>query len=269
MAEQTPPHPLPPNTVRACIIPGADADVADYIRPCSPKRNWMEETHQKYAYRCIPLLAANTMGWEVLNPVTSTVRWNGGPTNIDLSVKGERNHPCAALSHFGRGIVTWYLPFLFRTSPDLGLVVAGPANMERDDAVPLDAFVRTDWLPFPFTMNWRLTREDTEVTFEKGEPICRIYPFPIELLDQTRLELTNLTDDPGFLDATNEFAKARQANVAKVQADAEKREKTGEPISSDGVWNSQYARAKSATQGSGLLPHQTVFNCQEPEDKRG
>src|SRR3712207_8402233 len=36
-----------------------------------------------------------------------------------------------ARSHFGSGILTWNLPFLFRTPPGYNLHVRGPANWDR------------------------------------------------------------------------------------------------------------------------------------------
>lgn len=262
------PKPVPPNTVRACVIPGAPQDVAAWIRPCTPQRDWMEAIPQKYIYRCVPMVAANTMGWEILNPVDARVRWSGGMLNPDVSVSLGEENPFGAASHFGGGVVTWYLPFLFRSSPDLGLMVTGPANHDHDNAAPLDAFVRTDWLPFPFTMNWRLTRKDEEVIFKAGEPICRIYPFPIALLDHTTLELTRLDDDPGLVQQVNEFGAARQQNVARQQADATRWMETGEAPTGDGVWNSQYVRAKSKSTEDGYSPHQTVFRVKKPVDTR-
>lgn len=263
------PQDIPANHLRACVIPGSPPEVSEWIRPCAPQRGWMDEVPQKYVYRCIPMVAANTMGWELLNPVEARVSWNGGSLNPDVTIQTDGQSPFSAGSHFGSGIVTWYLPFLFRTAPDMGLVVAGPANHDRDDAVPLDAFVRTDWLPFPFTMNWRLLRQNEEIVFKKGEPICRVYPFPLALLEETTLEITRLEDDPGFLEEVNKFGAARQANAAKQQADAQRWMETGEAPTGEGVWNSQYVRMRSNVKGEGYQPHQTVFKVKAPEDRRG
>ena len=49
----------------------------------------------------------------------------------------------------------------------------GPPNHIKDGIQPLAGLVETDWLPFPFTMNWLFTRPGT-VRFEKGEPFCFI-----------------------------------------------------------------------------------------------
>jgi hypothetical protein len=260
--------PLPPNTIQACVLPGISEDVSHWIKPCSASREWMDEVPQRYIYRCVPMVAANTMGWELCNPVDSEIIWDGSELNPGLTVKNANHSRFAASSHFGCGIATWYLPFLFRTSPDLGLVVTGPANHGHDNATPLDAFVRTDWLPFPFTMNWRLTRRNEPVVFKAGEPICRIYPYPIALLENTRLEIHNLDSDPAFLNQVNQWGTQRQANVSAQQQEAARWQRTGEKPTGEGVWNSQYVRARGREGGEGFAPHQTAFRCQDPEDHR-
>lgn len=69
------------------------------------------------------------------------------------------------MSHFGSGIITWNLPFIFRTPRGYGLLVTGPSNCARRGIAPLDGCVETDWLPNGFTMNWKLTEKDLPITF--------------------------------------------------------------------------------------------------------
>ena len=261
------PLPVPPGKLIAYAIPGADIDVKACLKPCKPKRDWMDAVPQKYIYRCVPLVSANTQGWEIINPVDAEVSWNGGQTNLDLSVKANK-HPFGPQSHFGCGIVTWYLPFLFRTPPEIGLVVTGPANHEHNDAVPLDAYVRTDWLPFPFTMNWRLTRQNETVKFKAGESICRVYPFPLALLNETELEVRDMHEDPAFMGQVQSWNDRRQQNVAQAsQAVTEWLDQGGEEPTGEGVWNAAYSKQK--TDGDeGFEPVQTVFKCKKPVDKR-
>ena len=257
---------IPPNTVRAALLPGANIDPADFIRPAPPTRDWMDATPQKYIYRCIPLIAANTMGWELINPVDADILWTGGEMNTDVKVAQHGNR-FGPTSHFGVGTVTWYVPFLFRTSPDLGLIITGPANQERNDAVPLDAFVRTDWLPFPFTMNWRLTQTNQPLRFHAGEAIARILPYPLALLTETSLEITDLKDDLGFTAEVEEWSKARAKNVQKQQSDVADWQAGGDAPTGEGVWNSQYVRAKGSNK-DGFEHHQTIFKLAKPVDKR-
>jgi len=258
---------LPPNTIRAHIMDGINIDPNEHIRVSPPKRDWMDDVPSGYIYRCIPMLAANTMGWELLNPEKTILKWDGGERIENIQIECENRGRFTAGSHFGSGIVTWYVPFLFKTSPDLGLYVCGPANHEKTDARPLDAFIRTDWLPFPFTMNWKMNYKDRAVTFAKGEPIARIMPFPLMLIDETQLEITALSSDPGFKAEVMAFGKARAANVAAARANIAKADATGEMPSQTGVYNAKYVRAKG-TSADGQKPHQTIFNPKPPSDKR-
>ena len=259
---------LPPNTIRAHIVDGADIDPDAHIRVAPVRRDWMDAVPESYIYRCIPLLAANTMGWELLNPVESRVFWDGGAGTENVKTICRKPGPFTASSHFGSAIVTWYVPFLFRTSADLGLYITGPANHEHHDAQPLDAFVRTDWLPFPFTMNWKICRANTPVTFEAGEPIARIMPYPIAMIDETRLEITTLASDAGFKAEVEAFGQARKANVAAQKENALKALERGEAPTTDGVWNAQYVRAKGEAKGESFAPHQTVFKPKPATDTR-
>ena len=38
------------------------------IRPASPKRDWLEGSPERFAYRCLPLAIANAHGWEMPSP---------------------------------------------------------------------------------------------------------------------------------------------------------------------------------------------------------
>lgn len=42
-------------------------------------REWMEALPERFACRCLPLVIANQMGWEIQTPVAFRARWNGGP----------------------------------------------------------------------------------------------------------------------------------------------------------------------------------------------
>ena len=97
---------------------------------------------------------------------------------------GYRQYTGTAISHFGSGVLTFVLPWLFRTSPGIGLLVRGLANHVKADAVALDAVIETDWSPYTFTMSWKLVRGGVPVEFKKGDPVCMMQPFPLDLLEQ-------------------------------------------------------------------------------------
>jgi hypothetical protein len=61
----------------------------------------------------------------------------------------------------------------------------GPPNHIKDGIQALAGLVETDWLPFPFTMNWLFTRPGT-VRFEKGEPFCFIMLMQDKVMDNVQ-----------------------------------------------------------------------------------
>jgi len=226
----------------------------------------MDTTPARYAYRCIPLTAANSMGWEILNPVDAEITWQGKDQGDQLEIKTSANDPFGPKPHFGSGTVTWYIPFLFRTPPDCGLLVTGPANQDKNFAVPLDAFIRTDWLPFPFTMSWRLTEANKNVKFKAGEAICRILPYPLALLNDMEMDICELNDDPEFLEQVNQWNKERQGNYVKQREAEQQWAKDGHKPELKELWNSNYAKGQACP--APKKPHQNLFKCAPPIDKR-
>ena len=260
-------RPVPENTIVAYVIPGVKKDVTRVIRPCKTNREWMDGTPGRYAYRCIPLSAANTMGWEILNPVDVQLRWSGREDGDRIDVRAASRDAFSPRPHFGAGTVTWYLPFLFRTPPEYGLMVTGPANQDKQHIVPLDAFVRTDWIPFPFTMNWRITTAKETITFKAGEPICRILPYPLELLNEMRIELHDLNEDPAFMRRVSDWEQQRAVDYARRQEAEATWAAEGRQPDLKELWNSQYARGRGSD--AAVVEHQNVFKCSEVKDRRG
>jgi hypothetical protein len=142
-------------------------------------REWMNDTESRFANRCLPLLIANQSGWAILNPQGFRATWDGRDHQDGITLEwDEPNLPAAkpASTHFGHGVLTWGIPYLFRTPPGWNLLARGPANWPKDGVCALEGVIETDWLPATFTMNWKLTRPGQPVRFEPGEPICMVLP---------------------------------------------------------------------------------------------
>ena len=103
------------------------------VEPAPFQRAWMEAMPSRAAYRCLPLLIANQAGWFVRLPTRVEAIWNGGDNVRDCEVTTENlGAPITAKSHFGYGIITWVVPYLFRTPPGYNLLARGPSNWPKD-----------------------------------------------------------------------------------------------------------------------------------------
>jgi hypothetical protein len=172
----------------------------------------MDETVERFAYRCTPMTVANATGWEVLSPYYIEAEWDGGTTRNSITIKAKgqaeevRRFVC---SHFGQGILTFHPGYVFKTSPGWALWVRGCPNSSKPGLMPLEGLVETDWLPFTFTMNWRFTRPG-KVVFEEGEPFCFVTLTPHGIIDQVSPMLADLAAEEAAQGAYEEWRVSRQ-----------------------------------------------------------
>jgi hypothetical protein len=181
------------------------------IVPGRPQRGWMDRFADRHAYRCLPLSMANCTGWELLCPVGFTAEWNGGNASADIKLTPDHPFPDFhdfVKTHFSHGVLTFHPGYLFRTPEGWSMWVMGPPNHIKDGIQPLVGLVETDWLPFPFTMNWHFTRPG-KVKFAKGEPFCFITLAEDKPLEQFEVVQRRLEADDALRDQYEAWRKQR------------------------------------------------------------
>jgi hypothetical protein len=235
-------------------------DVAPEIVPGRSQREWMDAFPDRHPYRCLPLTMANSTGWEILCPIDIKIKWNGGPDEKDIQLL-TTGDPAAitsfADSHFRRGIVTFHTGHLFRTPPGWGVWTMGAPNFHKDGISPLTGLVETDWLPFPFTMNWQMTRPG-EVIFKKGEPFCFI-----TLMEHKKLE--EITPKRKLLSTNPELVKEYEA-WRDSRADFNNRLQTKEEKAMKERWQRHYMKGEKV-EGQRDSDHQTKRRLQKPVER--
>lgn len=224
------------------------------IRTAERTRQWMDDSVDRFAYRCLPLAIANQAGWDVLCPVAFTARWNGkaGPDAVRLTYHGRASTLIS--SHFGHGVLTFTLGYLFRTSKSHNLWVKGPTNSPKDGIAPLEGLVETDWAPFSFTMNWKFTRRRHKVRFEAGEPICRILPYPRHYLRKFDPQIQTINQNAGLHNQYNEWRLNRAAFIDDL--------KDAESDAAKAKWQRTYMKGEDQM-GNTFAGHQTKIQMKD------
>ncbi len=164
----------------------------------------------RFAYRCLPLNIANAYGWEILCSSGFVASWNGKNDVSSISIISDSGAPVPASSHFGHGILTFHIPYLFRTAPGFDLMVQGPINRPKDAIAALTGVVETDWSPYSFTMNWLFTRAETPVWFARDEPICHVFPIRRRDIEAVEPEIRALSSQPELQARHQAWSKSRQ-----------------------------------------------------------
>jgi len=228
------------------------------IQPARALRSWMDESDERYAYRCLPLSIANSMGWELVLPQALSATWNGGSDQEDITIKVEGEETESELyasSHFGEGVLTFSVGYLFRTNAGIGLWARGIPNQPKDGIAPLEGIIETDWLDFTFTMNWKFTRPGT-VQFAKDEPICFITPVDYHALDNLVPHIVPIASDEEIKLGFQRWRDARLDFNSRLLAEDEQALKE--------KWQKWYMRGENGPGGESHPRHVSKLRLAAP-----
>lgn len=219
--------------------------------PAPSSREWMDQTHQHFANRCLPMLMANQSGWLLVVTRDVSVVWNGGQGKeaMSISTDGELPGQRPAVSIFGHGILTWHIPYLFRTPPGFNLLVRGPSNWPRDNACALEGLVETDWAVATFTMNYKILRPNEPVHFRAGEPVCMIVPQRRGELESFHPFIQSVQDNPDVAKGYQLWARSRAEFLKSLSQPREQ-------AARGALWQKHYFRG-TAPDGTIGGAHQT------------
>ena len=237
------------------------ADV--FPEPAPISRAWMDNAHLRHPYRCLPLVIANQCGWILRNPTAFRAYWYGGPAKEDVELRFDRPEN-RVVSHFGNGVITFTIPFLFRTPPGINLWVKGPANWIKDGVQALEGVVETDWLASTFTMNWKITRICEWVRFEVGEPFCMLVPVPRGLVEALVPRVEQIAANPEVQAQYQKWEESRSDFLIGLHG--------RDPEAVAKGWQKDYFQGKTID-GQTVDSHQTRLNVKpfkpEGEGKGG
>lgn len=237
------------------VYPGWDPR----IRAASPRRGWMDDTPDRFAYRCLPLNIANAHGWELLSPCGFEAEWNGGSAVEDVIVRADPGTPedLAPVALFGQGVLTFHVSGLLRTPQGYNLWVSGPPNSAKDGIAPLGGVIETDWSPFSFTMNWRFTRANHRIRFEENEPFCFFFPVERGLVERVHPRIAPIDEAPELKARFEQWSASRDAFQAQVSAHP--------PDAPSERWQKFYYRGSDAAGAPGPNDHQAKLRLGEFE----
>jgi hypothetical protein len=224
--------------------------------PAPPTRDWMDAFSGHHPYRCLPLAIANTYGWQLLLPVDVTAEWNGGMGVGDVVVHCA--HPYQAVSNFRRGVITFDVGYIFRTSPGYHLLVTGPSNVFKDGVAPLTAVVETDWVPYTFTFNYQFTRPGV-AHWQAGEPYAQICVVAANLQTNIQPVIRDLSENPQ-LAKDHEAWRNRRSSLRNHES--------ADPGGARRVWDKDYFLGRYADGRPAESDHTIKLRLKQPIDER-
>jgi hypothetical protein len=175
------------------------------------KRDWMDATHNKHAYQCLPMTYANVYGWELQLQQDVVVEWRGENAPPKILQGGEINgRPIVHSSIIG--MVSFCTGYAFGTEENYETWIGGPPNYFIDGALPLSAIIPSSWWPDEFQMNWKITDTTKPVVFEAGMPFMFFTVFDSRVVQDVQITVDNLWDKPELMESRQKYGNMKMQN---------------------------------------------------------
>jgi hypothetical protein len=207
------------------------------IAPMSIKRDWMDETSEKHAYRCFPVTQANVIGWSLSCQEDIEFMWDGINDQTDQHVK--IFSPEGAYAGRGQSSISLNTGLVFRTENDVSILTINPVNYFNEDFETLSNLISTSFYDNPLPLAIKATKANERVTIKAGTPIATIIPISLTDLNNTTIEIFDYKDQ----DRSREKANISYGDAAQK-------------INSSGQWTDWYRDAVNE-KGESLGMHET------------
>lgn len=192
------------------------------IRQATVKRDWMDGTYNKHAYRCLPLTEANVSGWEIVLPHDVIFEWDGSTSvprvleggTITRTIQGH-SYEQNIVQQSIIGMATFCLGWVFKTPPGIHTWITGSPNYVVDGAVPLSASLPSDWWPDEVNMSWIITKEKTRIVFPGGSPFAFFNFYQPSLLSEIEFETVNMWEDENHMKTRQAYSDAKMKKLAE------------------------------------------------------
>lgn len=204
------------------------------IEPMSIKRDWMDATSDKHAYRCFPVTQANVIGWNLSCEKDIIFTWDGINDQTDQHVKIVS--PKHSYAGRGQSSVSLGTGLIFRTDKDVSIWTINPVNYFSDEFETMSNLISTSWYDNPLPLALKAKKANTEIIIKAGTPIATIIPISLTNLNNTCINIVEFSDPQNLRNqAYSNYGKAAQE------------------VNSTGQWTDWYRDAvneKNESQGS-------------------
>jgi hypothetical protein len=208
------------------------------VAPMSIKREWMDETPEKHAYRCFPVTQANMVGWNIFSYKDIEFRWNGvndtSSENVEI-INGQD------FTYTGRGqsTVSINTGLTFRTEQNISLLTINPVNYFNDDFETMSSLISTSWMDSGFPLAIKARTPNKNIIIKAGTPLATLIPVSLTAMDNTAIEIIDYSDPE---------RKREQAHQSYGEAAQE--------VNKSGQWTDWYRDAINE-KGESLGKHET------------
>jgi hypothetical protein len=162
------------------------------ISQMSVKRNWMDETSERHAYRCFPVTQANVVGWSLSCTEDIVFTWDG--TNDQTPDHIKITSPSGAYAGRGQSSISLNTGLVFRTANDVSLWTINPVNYFDNDFETMSNLISTSFYDSPLPLAIKARNANVETRIVAGTPVATIIPISLTNLNNSSINIINYSD---------------------------------------------------------------------------
>ena len=163
------------------------------ISPMSIKRDWMDNTPEKHAYRCFPVTQANVIGWSLSCTEDIEFIWNGevNTQSDSVNVLSGKN-----FLNTGRGqaTVSVVTGLTFKTDQDISMFTINPVNYFNTDFETMSSLFSTSWVDTDLPLAIKAKVANKNILIKANTPIATIIPISLSAMNDTSIKIIDYSD---------------------------------------------------------------------------
>jgi len=162
------------------------------IKPMSIKRDWMDQTTSKHAYRCFPITQANVVGFSLSCIQDIIFTWDG--MNDETADHIKITNPIGAYAGRGQSSISFSTGLVFRTDDQVSLWTFNPVNYFNDDFETMSNLISTSFYDNQLPLAIKAKKANIDITIKAGTPIATIVPISLVNLNNTSITIVDYSD---------------------------------------------------------------------------
>jgi len=179
------------------------------ISQMSVKRDWMDETSERHAYRCFPITQANVVGWSLACTKDIVFIWDG--INDQTADHIKITSPSGAYAGRGQSSISLNTGLIFRTTNEVSILTINPVNYFNDDFETISNMISTSFYDNPLPLAIKAKKSNVETRIIAGTPVATIIPISLTALNDSSINIVEYSDPQGLrLEAKFSYGAAAQ-----------------------------------------------------------
>lgn len=173
----------------------------------SVKRDWMDSTFEKHAYRCFPISLANPLGWTFSYPEDISFIWDGDPGSDAGHVEvlsGDRY----VSTNRNNATISFHSGLTFISENNISLLLMPVPNQFIEGVQGFTNIISTSVLKAPLPYAWKITKAKEKITIPANTPIVSIVPISLTSIQSTEVNLYDAQFDEAYYKEIRDYGQA-------------------------------------------------------------